>query len=62
MHSYHNVDVCVAVSTEGGLITPIVRNAEMKVMPESKPVHALNSTYASSIYGLSHNLCLVYSS
>jgi pyruvate dehydrogenase E2 component (dihydrolipoamide acetyltransferase) len=29
----HNVDVSVAVSTEAGLITPIVHNAHAKVCP-----------------------------
>ena len=28
---YHNVDISVAVSTDGGLITPIVKNADTKV-------------------------------
>jgi pyruvate dehydrogenase E2 component (dihydrolipoamide acetyltransferase) len=30
---YNNVDVSVAVSTDGGLITPIVRNADQKSLP-----------------------------
>jgi pyruvate dehydrogenase E2 component (dihydrolipoamide acetyltransferase) len=31
---YNNVDVSVAVSTDGGLITPIVRNADQKSLPQ----------------------------
>ncbi|MES2984875.1 MAG: pyruvate dehydrogenase complex dihydrolipoamide acetyltransferase [Pseudomonadota bacterium] len=31
---YSNVDVSVAVATEGGLITPIVRNADQKSLPQ----------------------------
>lgn len=31
---YNNVDVSVAVATEGGLITPIVRNADQKSLPQ----------------------------
>lgn len=31
---YNNVDVSVAVSTDGGLITPIVRNADQKTLPQ----------------------------
>lgn len=30
IHQYHNVDISVAVATEGGLITPIVRMADAK--------------------------------
>lgn len=30
---YNNVDVSVAVSTDGGLITPIIRNADQKSLP-----------------------------
>lgn len=30
IRQFHNVDMCVAVSTEGGLITPIVFNADKK--------------------------------
>lgn len=30
---YNNVDVSVAVATEGGLITPIVKNADQKSLP-----------------------------
>ncbi|MDX2094591.1 MAG: pyruvate dehydrogenase complex dihydrolipoamide acetyltransferase [Alphaproteobacteria bacterium] len=31
---YGNVDVSVAVATEGGLITPIIRNADQKTLPQ----------------------------
>lgn len=31
---YNNVDVSVAVATEGGLITPIIRNADQKSLPQ----------------------------
>ena len=31
---YTNVDISVAVATEGGLITPIVRNADQKSLPQ----------------------------
>ena len=31
---YQNVDVSVAVATDGGLITPIVRNADQKSLPQ----------------------------
>ncbi len=31
---YNNVDVSVAVSTDGGLITPIIRNADQKSLPQ----------------------------
>ena len=31
---YNNCDVSVAVSTDGGLITPIVRNADQKTLPQ----------------------------
>ncbi len=31
---YSNVDVSVAVSTDGGLITPIIRNADQKSLPQ----------------------------
>lgn len=31
---YNNVDVSVAVATDGGLITPIVRNADQKSLPQ----------------------------
>lgn len=31
---YSNVDVSVAVATDGGLITPIVRNADQKSLPQ----------------------------
>ncbi len=31
---YHNVDVSVAVATPGGLITPIVKNADQKTLPQ----------------------------
>ncbi len=31
---YNNVDISVAVSTDGGLITPIVRNADQKSLPQ----------------------------
>jgi pyruvate dehydrogenase E2 component (dihydrolipoamide acetyltransferase) len=30
IRQYHNVDICVAVSTENGLMTPIIFNAEQK--------------------------------
>ncbi len=30
---YNNVDVSVAVATEGGLITPIIKNADQKTLP-----------------------------
>ncbi len=33
MIQYSNVDVSVAVATEGGLITPIIRNADQKSLP-----------------------------
>lgn len=32
IHQYHDVDVSVAVATDGGLITPIVRRADTKSM------------------------------
>ncbi len=31
---YHDVDVCVAVSTDGGLMTPIVKNADQKSLAQ----------------------------
>jgi pyruvate dehydrogenase E2 component (dihydrolipoamide acetyltransferase) len=31
---YNNVDISVAVSTDGGLLTPIIRNADMKDLKE----------------------------
>ena len=31
---YNNVDVSVAVATDGGLITPIIRNADQKALPQ----------------------------
>ena len=31
---YNNVDVSVAVATDGGLITPIIRNADQKTLPQ----------------------------
>ncbi len=31
---YNNVDISVAVATEGGLITPIIRNADQKSLPQ----------------------------
>ncbi|MFM9889910.1 MAG: pyruvate dehydrogenase complex dihydrolipoamide acetyltransferase [Rickettsiales bacterium] len=31
---YNNVDVSVAVATDGGLITPIIRNADQKSLPQ----------------------------
>ncbi|PZP85329.1 MAG: pyruvate dehydrogenase complex dihydrolipoamide acetyltransferase [Azospirillum brasilense] len=31
---YNNVDISVAVATDGGLITPIVRNADQKSLPQ----------------------------
>jgi pyruvate dehydrogenase E2 component (dihydrolipoamide acetyltransferase) len=31
---YNNIDISVAVSTDGGLITPIVKNADMKSLSE----------------------------
>jgi pyruvate dehydrogenase E2 component (dihydrolipoamide acetyltransferase) len=34
MIRYANVDISVAVATEGGLITPIVRNADQKGLPQ----------------------------
>ena len=30
-YRYNTVDICIAVSTEGGLITPIIPNADIKV-------------------------------
>jgi pyruvate dehydrogenase E2 component (dihydrolipoamide acetyltransferase) len=30
MHIYQDVDICVAVATEGGLVAPVVRNADRK--------------------------------
>lgn len=34
MIQYNNVDISVAVATEGGLITPIVKNADQKSLPQ----------------------------
>ncbi len=34
MIQYNNVDLSIAVATEGGLITPIVRNADQKSLPQ----------------------------
>ncbi len=34
MVRYHNVDISVAVATEGGLITPIIHNADQKTIPQ----------------------------
>src|SRR5690606_33737858 len=34
MNVYSDVNVCVAVSTPGGLITPIVAHADLKSLPE----------------------------
>lgn len=34
MIQYSNVDISVAVATDGGLITPIVRNADQKALPQ----------------------------
>ncbi|MCB2081118.1 MAG: pyruvate dehydrogenase complex dihydrolipoamide acetyltransferase [Rickettsiales bacterium] len=34
MVQYRNVDISVAVATEGGLITPIVQNADQKTLPQ----------------------------
>lgn len=34
MIQYQNVDISVAVATDGGLITPIVRNADQKSLPQ----------------------------
>jgi len=31
---YNNVDLSIAVATDGGLITPIVRNADQKLLPQ----------------------------
>ncbi len=31
IRQHHSVDICVAVSTDGGLITPIVFSAQNKV-------------------------------
>jgi pyruvate dehydrogenase E2 component (dihydrolipoamide acetyltransferase) len=31
---YNNVDISVAVATDGGLITPIIRNADQKALPQ----------------------------
>jgi pyruvate dehydrogenase E2 component (dihydrolipoamide acetyltransferase) len=31
---YNNVDISVAVATDGGLITPIIRNADQKSLPQ----------------------------
>ena len=31
---YNNVDVSVAVATDGGLITPIIKNADQKALPQ----------------------------
>lgn len=33
MIQYNNVDISVAVATDGGLITPIIRNADQKSLP-----------------------------
>ncbi len=41
MHRYHNVDISVAVSTESGLITPIVHAAQEKTLS------SISSTMAS---------------
>ena len=32
MRAYTNVDICVAVSIDGGLITPIVKNVDQKTI------------------------------
>jgi pyruvate dehydrogenase E2 component (dihydrolipoamide acetyltransferase) len=34
LRRYHQADVCVAVSTDSGLITPVVRNADSKVLSQ----------------------------
>ena len=34
MRRYHHADVCVAVSTDNGLITPVVRNADSKALSQ----------------------------
>ncbi len=34
MIQYNNVDISVAVATDGGLITPIVKNADQKALPQ----------------------------
>jgi pyruvate dehydrogenase E2 component (dihydrolipoamide acetyltransferase) len=34
MIQYNNVDISVAVATDGGLITPIIRNADQKSLPQ----------------------------
>lgn len=34
LRRYHQADVCVAVSTESGLITPVVRNADSKALSQ----------------------------
>lgn len=34
MIQYNNVDISVAVATDGGLITPIIRNADQKTLPQ----------------------------
>lgn len=41
MHRHHNVDIAVAVSTDSGLITPIVRAAQQKTLS------SISSTMAS---------------
>jgi pyruvate dehydrogenase E2 component (dihydrolipoamide acetyltransferase) len=44
IHYYNNVDVSVAVAIEGGLITPVVRNADQKdIMQISAEVKSLAS-------------------
>jgi pyruvate dehydrogenase E2 component (dihydrolipoamide acetyltransferase) len=34
LRRYHQADVCVAVSTDSGLITPVVRNADSKALSQ----------------------------
>lgn len=34
LRRYHHADVCVAVSTDNGLITPVVRNADSKALSQ----------------------------
>ena len=34
LRRYHHADVCVAVSTDSGLITPVVRNADSKALSQ----------------------------
>ena len=57
---YHSVDVCVAVSTDKGLITPIVTSAEIK----ASVVHvctytgtSLNNPLGPIVHTCTVNIC-----